>query len=284
MDSKKGDTKIIESLIRFGLSAQEARLYFRLPSVKTLSDEGISEELKMPIKDVNRIMKSLEQKGFVKSRFEGIYEPSTPVEALSKRVEAILSELYKLKGDIVDVLEERFTIPELFACGLDRSHFNILVNRLTRDARYSLRILTRELRFIDDAEFLSALEKNPRLRAESVKILLTASKGTPGWGNIISNLRDLSKSPKVWIRHNPSRTELRYMIVDKKQVLLVESTHRNAAIISSSEVADYFDRNFDHYFGDGRNINDILEAVEDIKDPEQKDEEVKEKLVLKGII
>jgi predicted transcriptional regulator len=281
---KVSDENIIDSMKRFGLTEEEARVYIRLPSISSLTDEGISEELKMPIEDVRRIMKNLEEKGFVRSYMLGIYQPTTPVEALNRRIETILSELYKLKGDMVGVLEEKFLPPALISCSVDRSHFNILVDRLTEEARKSVSISTKELKFIEESDFINTLEKNPRLRVGSVEILLTTNEKTPDLGDVISRLRVLSKSSKVRIKHNPSRTELRYMIMDKKRVLLVEADHKRASIIESEEVAQYFDYNFAIYFEKGRDIAEMLDAVKDIKRPEQKDEEVRKILTTKGYL
>jgi len=278
------DENIIESMKRFGLTEEEARVYIRLPGIRSLTDEGVSEELKMPIEDVRKIMKNLEEKGFVKSYMLGIYQPTTPVEALNRRIETILSELYKLKGDMVGVLQEKFVPSGLLACSLDRSHFNILVDRLTGEAKKSVFISTKELKFIEESDFVNTLEKNPRLHVGSVKILLTTNEKTPDLGDVISRLRVLSKSSKVRIKHNSSRTELRYMTMDKKRVLLVEADHKNAVIIESEEVAQYFDYNFDMYFDQGKDIADMLDAVRDIKRPEQKDEEVRQILTTKGYL
>ena len=212
----------------------------------------------------------------------GIYQPTTPVEALNKRVEAILAELQKLKEDMIDVLQERFP-SGLLTCALDRSHFNILVAKLTREARSSVCISTKEMKFIEETDFLETLRRNTRLHPGSVKILLTTNKGTPDIGDIIARLRSLVNSPKVIIKHNPSRTELRYMTIDKSKVLLVEADHKNAIVINSSEVAQYFDFNFDRYFDRGRDIITILDIVKDIKDPRQEDEEVRRRLTKKRI-
>ena len=215
-----------------------------------------------------------------------VYVPATPVEALGKRVEEILKELYDLKSDMLGVLADRFAVPGLFACSLDMLCFNILVDQLTRKASESILILTRELKFIDESQFVPTLENNHRLSDESVKLLLTSSADVEDWGSIVAHLRELEKTPKVRVKINPSRTELRYMVVDGKQVLLVESSHKNAALIDSHEVAQYFKVNFEHYFEKGEGVKRILETanVKEFPNPEAESVRIKEELIKKGII
>jgi len=278
------DESIIERLMRFNLTEEEARVYLCLPKIKNLNAEGIAEEMRLDIEEVRRILRNLEGKGFVKSYMLGIYLPTTPIEALNKRLETILSELNKLKSDMIEVLQTRFILGRLVACSFDRAHFNIFVDELTKAATNSICISTKELKFIEESDFINTLEKNTRLRVRSVKILLTTNAGTPDLGDIISRLKVLNKCQKVWVKHNASRTELRYMTIDQKKVLLVEADHKNAVIIESAEVAQYFDSNFEVYFNGGRDVSTILELVKDITTPEHKDEEVRKRWFTVGLI
>lgn len=278
---------IIESLKRFELTQEEADLYVKLPQMKALNDEAISEEMNLSIEDVREIMKGLENKGFVRSYMEGIYVPTTPIESLNKRIKTLLADLHNLKDDIISVLQPRFPEEALVAVNMDKAHFSILVNRFTKKATGHIYISAKELKFIEESDFISALESNKKLHAKSAKILLTTNADTPEIGDIISRLRKLTQSKKVWIKHNPSRTELRYMTVrigNQLRALLVEADHTNAIVINSDEVAEYLNYNFDSYFDQGKPISELLEAVKDIKEPETRDKEVFKRLKTTGYI
>lgn len=278
----------IRRLKRFQLTEEEARVYIHLPHMRTINDDAVHEELDISIEDVRSIMKSLEEKGFVKMYMEGIYIYRTPIEALNRRIvvviNAILSELQELRGDLIRSLQPIFPSPSLLSCNLDRAHFNMLVGHLTKKARNSVYISTKELKFIEESDFLNVLGRNRNLGSKSVKILLTMNTETPEPGDIISRLRKLVKSHKVWIKHNSSRTEIRYLTIDKSSVLLVEADHTNAVVIESKEVAEFFDFNFESYFDTGKDIHALLDAVKHIKSPQEKDEEVREIFKTAGII
>jgi sugar-specific transcriptional regulator TrmB len=255
--------------------------------MKALTTEAISKEMNLNNEEVIEIMKSLLEKGFVREWMEGIYVPITPIESLNKQITILLSELHKLKDDLIAVLQPRFPEETLIAVNLDKAHFSILVGKLTKKATKNIFISAKELKFIEESDFIDALECNSKLRTKKVKILVTTNADTPELGDFLSRLRKLNESKKVWIKHNPSRNELRYMtaqIGDKLTALLVEADHKNGIIINSDEVAEYLNHNFELYFDAGRPISELLESVKDIKEPENRDEEVKNRWKTKGYI
>jgi hypothetical protein len=284
MDKIKTE-KVIESLKRFNLSQEEAELYVQLPQIEALNVETIAEKTNLSIDEVQRIMLGLEKKGFVKTFMAGLYVPRTPIESLDAQLTDVYKTIHEMKNDIISILQPRFIQDTLVACNLDRAHFNILVNRLTKMATGTIRISAKEMKFIEESDFLNALTKNRKLTADSVEILLTAHKDTPEWGDIVFRIRELVKSKKVCIKHNRSRTQLRYMTVrtkNKRIALLVNSEHQNAIIIKCDEVANYFNENFRKYFRAGKDIELILEDLKGIKNPRDKDKEVLEILKTKG--
>lgn len=289
MKFKKNEIqKIIESLKRFNLSQEEAELYVKLPQTEVFNVDNLSEKTNQNVDDVQRIVRSLEIKGFVKTFMPGLYVTRTPIESLDKQLTSVYNKIHEMKEDIISVLQPTYTQNSLVACNLDRLHFNILVNKLTKDSDGTIRISGKEMKFIEESNFLKALEHNKKLTTtHSAQILLTAHRDTPEWGDIIYRLRKLAKSKRVIIKHNPSRTQLRYMTVrtkNKRIALLVNSEHQNAIIIKCDEVANYFNANFNKYFDEAKNISKMLDDLKDLEDPRNKDEEVLTRLITTGYV